>query len=296
MLRRKGQRGFTIAEIMVTVAIVGTVSAVAIPGFMRMRMDTNMQLVKQHMRVIGEKMQEIYINKGQYPDESRWPLTGATDPDEMVITSGLSAINAKGYTTNEYSRSTPAAYQFCSSPVTNTAGSKRFCVHCDSSMSALFAPGQVEEVPQGNQPFRIDSYNNGPIVPMTNYTMNYALSDPTFMRDDFKSQMEFIANLDEYSKLSTGAYLNPPRALLAVSLAGESETFMNAVKEANEDLKNKGIHLYQVDPSVDPNYAHMDSVYSSWGYKVYILTAKYDQPPDPNSVPTFPACKLNMTC
>ncbi|MBI4387987.1 MAG: type II secretion system protein [Candidatus Omnitrophica bacterium] len=143
----KNKKGFTITEIMITVAIIGTVSAVAIPGFMRIRMDTNMQLVKQHMRVIGEKMQEIYTNKGQFPEENRWPLTGTTDPDEMVITSNLSAIDAKGYTTNEYSRSTPATYQFCSSPATNTAGDKRFCVHCDPEMSALFAPGQVLEVP-----------------------------------------------------------------------------------------------------------------------------------------------------
>ncbi len=147
----KSLTGFTLVEIMTTVVIVGVISSIAIPQFMNARMATNMELMRQQMRIIGQKMNDIMTNKGEFPAEADWPLTGTIDPDELAVTASLSAIDDMCYTTDDYRTSANGkGYRFCSAPKLDAcgrwAGNKRFCVHMDSKMSALFAPGVVGEV------------------------------------------------------------------------------------------------------------------------------------------------------
>ncbi|OGW79915.1 MAG: hypothetical protein A3G33_02220 [Omnitrophica bacterium RIFCSPLOWO2_12_FULL_44_17] len=156
----KSNLGFTIAEMVTTVAIVGIVTSIGIPSYLQARRTTNMEIVRQHMKQIGEKLIEILGKKGKFSCaanstdpacETKWPLIGSFDPDEQAITASLSAIDNLCYTTDGYSTNTArTSYRFCSSPKLdscgNNAGNKRFCVHYDSQMSALFAPSMVGEV------------------------------------------------------------------------------------------------------------------------------------------------------
>ncbi|OGW79914.1 MAG: hypothetical protein A3G33_02215 [Omnitrophica bacterium RIFCSPLOWO2_12_FULL_44_17] len=154
------KRGFTLSEITITVAIVGVVTSVSVPSYLQARRNTNMEIVRQHMKQIGEKLIEILEKKGKFSCaanptdpacETKWPLIGSFDPDEQAITASLSAIDNLCYTTADYSTNTPrTSYRFCSQPKSAScgvnAGNKRFCVHYDPQMSALFSPGIVGEV------------------------------------------------------------------------------------------------------------------------------------------------------
>ncbi len=148
----KSLTGFTLVEIMTAVVIVGIVSSIAIPQFMNARMAANMESVRQHMRIIAQKMNDVLVNRGEFPPESEWPLIGTIDPDEMVVTASLSAIDDLCYTTNDYrTTANGKGYRFCSAPQLNAcggrAGHKRFCVHYDQAMSAVISAGTVGEVP-----------------------------------------------------------------------------------------------------------------------------------------------------
>ena len=109
----KYKKAFTLPEMVIAVAIIGTVTAIAVPNYLRLRMETNMEMVKQHMRVIGEKMTEIIGKKGIFPDPNDWPNLTA-DEDEMSLTANLSAIDQLCYTNTDYTVNTGrSTYQFC---------------------------------------------------------------------------------------------------------------------------------------------------------------------------------------
>jgi prepilin-type N-terminal cleavage/methylation domain-containing protein len=91
------RNGFTLGEMVTATAIVGSLVAIAYPNFMRVKMDTNMELVKQQMRVIGEKMVEIMGKTGQFPEEGNLTQGNETIPEELDITANLSGITNKGY-------------------------------------------------------------------------------------------------------------------------------------------------------------------------------------------------------
>lgn len=144
------RRAFTLVEIIITVAIIAIVSSLAIPGYIKARMNANMTLVQQQMRIIGEKMIEILGRKGKFPDPSTWweSMKTSPDPDEVSITGNLSAIEYRCYSTYDYSTNEPrTSYRFCSAPQAKPcgqfSGNKRFCVHADPELSAYFAPGTV---------------------------------------------------------------------------------------------------------------------------------------------------------
>lgn len=107
--------GFTMNEIVMTVAIVSAVTAVAVPNFMRIKMNVNMELVKQHLKAIGESMTEIMGKQGMFPEESQWG--SGTSEEEMSITANLNAIDIKQYTTSGYSIDrNRASYTFTTCP------------------------------------------------------------------------------------------------------------------------------------------------------------------------------------
>ncbi|MBI1977725.1 MAG: type II secretion system protein [Candidatus Omnitrophica bacterium] len=113
--RNRFLTGYTIGEVLITVAIVGTLSAMAVPNFMRMKMNTNMELVKQHLRIIGEEMTQISGKTGKFIAQEAWG--NGTTPEELSITANLNGMQNKGYTTDQYSTDeNRASYQFRTCP------------------------------------------------------------------------------------------------------------------------------------------------------------------------------------
>ena len=97
--RRKNKLGFTLGEIVTTVAIIGTLTAIAVPNYMRIKMDVNMKMVQQHLRIIGVHLNDLYNQNRQFPEDI---LNLGNSGEEVVITASLNAIDNKEYTTDGY--------------------------------------------------------------------------------------------------------------------------------------------------------------------------------------------------
>ena len=92
--KMKNKKGFTLGELMTTVAVVGTISAIALPNFVRVKMQVNMEDVKQQLRTVHNEMNNLMNRDGFFPVDIE--EIGTTD-GELSITASLNAIDAKGF-------------------------------------------------------------------------------------------------------------------------------------------------------------------------------------------------------
>lgn len=87
--KKKQEEAFTLVEVMVTVAIVGTLSAIALPKFVN-------QICKTKQYEAKATIAEIMTHTAAYNDEYGLPATGWSDLDEMasIMTSTGSATGS----------------------------------------------------------------------------------------------------------------------------------------------------------------------------------------------------------
>jgi len=224
------------------------------------------------MRIIGSKMTEILGKKGQFPDQGLWPLGGSSDLDEQAITANLSAIANLEYTTEDYTTTEGGGeYRFCSSPLNSGAGSKQFCVHANSEMSTLFAPGVVKEVASWNGlglPISFqdlpDSWNYGngsnPLIhPNSVRRPEDAVRDEFSILHYLTGMLKDNAVIDDFRKRAlekkcvrescTNYQLNMmgigklPGTYLVYSPEA-AEIFRSYLPQIHEQLNQQGIHMF----------------------------------------------------
>src|SRR3989338_5858276 len=102
MKRMKNNLGYTLGEIVMTTAIIGSLAAIAVPNFLRIKMNVNMEMVKQHLKVVGQNLNELYNqnNPHQYTEDI---LTLDGNPaEELAITASLNAIDSMGYSDHRW--------------------------------------------------------------------------------------------------------------------------------------------------------------------------------------------------
>jgi Tfp pilus assembly protein PilE len=134
MLRHlKNNLGYTLVEIVTTTAIIGSLTAIAVPNFLRVKMNVNMEMVKQHMKVIGQEMNELYNRTRQFPASAAEIINGASS-EELSITASLNAIDNMGYTDawegyeTDVNRSTYSLTKCPKPGLENIAGDRCFVV------------------------------------------------------------------------------------------------------------------------------------------------------------------------
>ena len=68
--RKHGRAGFTILELMIVVSIIGLLSVLAIPAFMKQRRQTQDTAFLNDLRLLSASMERHAITEGDYPADA----------------------------------------------------------------------------------------------------------------------------------------------------------------------------------------------------------------------------------
>lgn len=103
-------RGFTLMELMITLAIVGILAAIAIPAYQNYTKSGNKRAAQAHLVELAQKQAEIFADTRSYAD-SVADLKSSTPPEV-----------SKYYTISiEVGESMPPSYTITATPLEGTA-------------------------------------------------------------------------------------------------------------------------------------------------------------------------------
>ncbi len=75
MRHRKGQAGFTLIELIIVVAILGILTVILIPNFLRARTSSKLATCQLDLRNIAAGLELYYVENQSYPAVANWDTT-----------------------------------------------------------------------------------------------------------------------------------------------------------------------------------------------------------------------------
>lgn len=75
MRHRKGQAGFTLIELVIVVAILGILTLILIPNFLRARSSSKLATCQLDLRNIAAGLELYYVENQNYPTVGNWDAT-----------------------------------------------------------------------------------------------------------------------------------------------------------------------------------------------------------------------------
>ncbi|HLF56251.1 MAG TPA: type II secretion system protein [Thermoanaerobaculia bacterium] len=67
MVRRRGERGFTLLELIIVVTMIGILASIAMPALMQMPRRAKESVLKTNLRAIREALEQHFGDQGRYP-------------------------------------------------------------------------------------------------------------------------------------------------------------------------------------------------------------------------------------
>ena len=137
-MKRSTERGFTLVEIMIVVAIIALLAAIAIPNVLRGRTTANESAAIGNMRALISSLEMYRSVNNMYPDNTagEWQLRMYTNPTPDFgppsFNVAMAASTVQGYNYTYTGVANGTTYDILTVPSTlNTTGTRSF--HADQS-------------------------------------------------------------------------------------------------------------------------------------------------------------------
>jgi len=119
-------RGFTLIELIVVMAIIGFLSLVLVPSFTGIITDARDTRRLSDIMTFRQALERHYIKNGSYPSTTSWHCSGASDWQTSAVANALSAelptlpIDPTNNGTTRTEVLTQGKYGYCYSSLTNS--------------------------------------------------------------------------------------------------------------------------------------------------------------------------------
>ena len=113
------QQGFTLIEMMITVAIIGILSAIALPSYQQYILRSNRAAAQAEMMDIANRQQQLLLANRSYAahDSTVWTNTGYTPPADVSARYGYTIAIGTGSVPTYTITFTPTGSQLKDGPL-----------------------------------------------------------------------------------------------------------------------------------------------------------------------------------